>query len=64
VAKLASSIDTQGKEFRANAAAMRALVQQLEAKRADEDAVVVREPVVPDGLPRVLAEHLKPKHQI
>jgi 3-methylcrotonyl-CoA carboxylase beta subunit len=35
VAKLTSTIDTQGKEFRANAAAMRALVQQLEARRAE-----------------------------
>src|ERR1051325_6481029 len=34
VAKLASVIDTQGKEFRANAAAMRALVTQLAEKRA------------------------------
>ena len=31
--KLASAIDTQSKEFRANAAAMRALVQQLEERR-------------------------------
>jgi 3-methylcrotonyl-CoA carboxylase beta subunit len=35
VAKLASAVDTQGKEFRANAAQMRALVQQLEDKRAE-----------------------------
>src|SRR4029077_18791271 len=35
VAKLASVVDTQGKEFRANAAAMRALVSDLEAKRAE-----------------------------
>src|ERR1043166_5439249 len=34
VAKLASVIDTQGKEFRANAAAMRALVTELAEKRA------------------------------
>src|ERR1043166_4825726 len=34
VAKLASGIDTQGKEFRANAAAMRALVTELAEKRA------------------------------
>ena len=32
--KLASAIDTQSKEFRANAAAMRALVQQLDERRA------------------------------
>src|SRR5207253_6790500 len=35
VAKLASVVDTQSKEFRANAAAMRALVTQLEQKRAE-----------------------------
>src|SRR5207244_1239712 len=35
VAKLASVIDTQSKEFRANAAAMRALVKDLEEKRAE-----------------------------
>src|SRR2546421_1646785 len=35
VAKLASVVDTQSKEFRANAAAMRALVQQLEERRAE-----------------------------
>ena len=34
MAKLASVVDTQGKEFRANAAAMRALVEDLEDKRA------------------------------
>ena len=33
--KLASAIDTQSKEFRANAAAMRALVQQLDERRAE-----------------------------
>ena len=33
--KLASAIDTQAKEFRANAAAMRALVQQLDERRAE-----------------------------
>src|SRR5436305_2076879 len=32
--KLASVVDTQSKEFRANAAAMRALVKQLEERRA------------------------------
>jgi len=35
VAKLASAIDTQSKEFRANAAAMRALTGELERKRAE-----------------------------
>src|ERR1043166_9307874 len=35
VAKLNSAIDTQGKEFRANAAAMRALVKELDARRAE-----------------------------
>ena len=35
VAKLASAVDTQGKEFRANAAAMRALVKELEDRRAE-----------------------------
>ena len=35
VAKLASVVDTQGPEFRANAAAMRALVKTLEDKRAE-----------------------------
>ena len=35
VAKLASAIDTHGKEFRANAAQMRALVKELEARRAE-----------------------------
>src|SRR3989440_139212 len=35
VAKLASVVDTQSKEFRANAAAMRALVKDLEDKRAE-----------------------------
>src|SRR2546423_4003935 len=35
VAKLASVVDTQSKEFRANAAAMRALVKDLEEKRAE-----------------------------
>ena len=33
--KLASAIDTQSKEFRANASAMRALVQQLDERRAE-----------------------------
>ncbi|MGB9369583.1 MAG: carboxyl transferase domain-containing protein [Xanthobacteraceae bacterium] len=33
--KLASAVDTQGQEFRANANAMRALVQQLEQRRAE-----------------------------
>ena len=33
--KLASAIDTQGQEFRANASAMRALVQQLEERRGE-----------------------------
>ena len=33
--KLASAIDTQSKEFRANAAAMRALTRELEEKRAE-----------------------------
>src|SRR6476619_1328991 len=32
--KLASAVDTQGQEFRANASAMRALVKQLEERRA------------------------------
>jgi 3-methylcrotonyl-CoA carboxylase beta subunit len=32
--KLASAVDTQGQQFRANASAMRALVQQLEERRA------------------------------
>ena len=35
MAKLASSIDTQSKEFRANAAAMRALTRDLEERRAE-----------------------------
>src|SRR5215213_5186550 len=35
VAKLASSVDTQGAEFRANAAQMRALTAELERKRAE-----------------------------
>ena len=35
MAKLASTIDTQGKEFRANAAQMRTLVQELVQKRAE-----------------------------
>jgi len=35
VAKLASSVDTQSKEFRANAAAMRAITQELGEKRAE-----------------------------
>ncbi|HZT49070.1 MAG TPA: carboxyl transferase domain-containing protein [Hyphomicrobiaceae bacterium] len=35
MAKLASTIDTQGKEFRQNAGAMRALVRELEARRAE-----------------------------
>jgi 3-methylcrotonyl-CoA carboxylase beta subunit len=35
VAKLASSIDTQSKEFRANAAAMGALTRDLEERRAE-----------------------------
>jgi len=35
VAKLASSIDPQSKEFRTNAAAMRALTQELDEKRAE-----------------------------
>jgi 3-methylcrotonyl-CoA carboxylase beta subunit len=35
VAKLSSAIDTQGNEFRANAAAMRGLVAQLEDRRAE-----------------------------
>ncbi|TMJ04223.1 MAG: methylcrotonoyl-CoA carboxylase [Alphaproteobacteria bacterium] len=35
VAKLASVVDTQSNEFRANAAAMRALVTDLERKRAE-----------------------------
>src|SRR5947209_6600654 len=35
VAKLASVVDTQSKEFRANAAAMRALVKELEDRRAE-----------------------------
>src|SRR5947209_4064225 len=35
VAKLASVVDTQGQEFRGNAAAMRALVKDLEDKRAE-----------------------------
>src|SRR5215470_14035648 len=33
--KLASAIDTQSNEFRANASAMRALVRQLETRRAE-----------------------------
>src|SRR5215470_12956988 len=33
--KLASVVDTQGQAFRANASAMRALVQQLEERRAE-----------------------------
>ena len=35
MAKLNSAIDTQGKEFRANAAAMRALVKELDSRRAE-----------------------------
>jgi 3-methylcrotonyl-CoA carboxylase beta subunit len=35
VAKIASGVDTQSKEFRANASAMRRLVQDLEARRAE-----------------------------
>jgi 3-methylcrotonyl-CoA carboxylase beta subunit len=35
VAKLASNIDTQGNEFRANASAMRGLVDELARKRAE-----------------------------
>jgi 3-methylcrotonyl-CoA carboxylase beta subunit len=35
VTKLASAVDTQGKEFRANVAAMRALVKELEDRRAE-----------------------------
>jgi len=35
VAKLNSAIDTHGKEFRANAAAMRALVKELDSRRAE-----------------------------
>jgi 3-methylcrotonyl-CoA carboxylase beta subunit len=35
VAKIASGVDTQSKEFRANAGAMRRLVQDLEARRAE-----------------------------
>jgi 3-methylcrotonyl-CoA carboxylase beta subunit len=35
VAKIASGVDTQSKEFRANASAMRRLVQDLETKRAE-----------------------------
>jgi 3-methylcrotonyl-CoA carboxylase beta subunit len=35
VAKLASTVDTQSKEFRANAAAMRALTTELAEKRAE-----------------------------
>src|SRR5215217_3191754 len=35
VAKLASTVDTQGAEFRANAAQMRALTAELERKRAE-----------------------------
>src|ERR1044072_3263686 len=35
VAKLNSAIDTQGTEFRANAAAMRALVKELDSRRAE-----------------------------
>jgi 3-methylcrotonyl-CoA carboxylase beta subunit len=35
VAKLASRVDTQSREFRANAAAMRALTEELERKRAE-----------------------------
>jgi 3-methylcrotonyl-CoA carboxylase beta subunit len=35
VAKLASSVDTQSKEFRANAEAMRAITQELGEKRAE-----------------------------
>src|ERR1041385_7048517 len=33
--KLASTVDTHSKEFRANASAMRALVQQLQERRAE-----------------------------
>src|SRR3954466_6490610 len=35
VATIVSGVDTQSKEFRANAGAMRRLVQDLEAKRAE-----------------------------
>src|SRR6266700_1274336 len=35
VAKIASGVDTQSKEFRANASTMRRLVQDLEARRAE-----------------------------
>jgi 3-methylcrotonyl-CoA carboxylase beta subunit len=35
VAKIASGVDTQSKEFRANAGAMRRLVQDLEGRRAE-----------------------------
>src|SRR5258708_20818626 len=35
VAKIASGVETQSKEFRANAGAMRRLVQDLEARRAE-----------------------------
>src|SRR3954463_1034237 len=35
VAKLSTAIDTHGKDFRANTAAMRALVKELEAKRTE-----------------------------
>ena len=35
MAKLNSAIDTHGKEFRANAAAMRALVKELDSRRAE-----------------------------
>src|SRR6187399_629719 len=35
VAKLNSAIDTQGQEFRQNAAAMRALVKELDSRRAE-----------------------------
>ena len=35
LAKIASGVDTQSKEFRANASAMRRLVQDLEARRAE-----------------------------
>ena len=48
MAKLASAVDTQGKEFRANAAAMRALVQELAEQarrsRARRPAALARAP--------------------
>src|SRR3989440_8304998 len=49
VAKLASVVDTQSKEFRANAAAMRALVKDLEDKRAEAAL---------GGLPRSRERHV------